>query len=524
MEHGGECGSMDRFAVAAAVWVTALAIILSVFSYERHPHLQDEVVYLAQARFLANGKLTMPAPPVPDAFDMYLMEIEGERWYPSPPPGWPAILALGLLVRLPWVINPLLAGLNVLLTFSLVREIYDLRTARIAVLLLCVSPWHLFMAMNYMPHTFTLTCALLATVAMIRARRGRMAAWGWVSGMATGMASLIRPLEGLVLAGLLGLWAIGLGGRRLKVSGVVGFVLGSLVVGAVVLPYNNFLTGNPTLFPIVSYTDKHYGRNSNAFGFGPDRGMGWELDPYPGHGPLDALVNTNLNTFSLNIELFGWSTGSLIILTLFVFAGRLQRGDFLMLAGIIAVFGVHIFYWYGGGPDFGARYWYLMLVPCAALTARGIQSLGMQFDGTAPGYNDNGTRLMIGVLSLLVLTLVNYLPWRAIDKYHHYLRMRPDIRYLAKEHGFGNSLVLIRGNQHPDYASAWVYNPLDLRADGPVYAWDRSPGVRSQALRAYPNRPVWLVDGPSVTRGGFRVVEGPLSARSLLRETDGSGR
>ncbi|HWT77856.1 MAG TPA: glycosyltransferase family 39 protein, partial [Candidatus Methylomirabilis sp.] len=207
--EAGASGCLDRYSLVAAVWVTVAAIALAVFSYERHPHLADEVVYLAQARFLAHGHLTVPAPPIPDAFNVYLMEIQNNRWYPSPPPGWPAILALGVLLGLPWLVNPVLAGLNVLLTFSLLKELYDLRTARISLLLLSVSPWHLFMAMNYMPHTSTLTCALVAAVAMIRSRRTEKAGWGWVSGIATGMASLIRPLEGFVLSGLLGLWAIG---------------------------------------------------------------------------------------------------------------------------------------------------------------------------------------------------------------------------------------------------------------------------------------------------------------------------
>ena len=126
--------------------------------------------------------------------------------------------------------------------------------------------------------------------------------------------------------------------------------------------------------------------------------------------------------------------------------------------------------------------------------------------------------MIVAVLSLCMLTLVNYFPWRAIDKYHHYLRMRPDIRYLAKEYGFGRSLVLIRGNSHPDYASAWIYNPLDLHADAPVYAWDRNPEVRAQVLKAYPDRPVWLVNGPSITHRGFKVVGGPLSAHELIAE------
>ncbi|HET9532885.1 MAG TPA: hypothetical protein VFQ92_21195, partial [Blastocatellia bacterium] len=74
-----------------------------------------------------------------------------------------------------------------------------------------------------------------------------------------------------------------------------------------------------------------------------------------------------------------------------------------------------------------------------------------------------------------------------------------------------------------DYASAAIYNPLDLRADAPIYAWDESPEVRSQVLEAYRDRPVWIVDGHSITGRGFEVVKGPLSAQELIAETEAGG-
>jgi hypothetical protein len=206
--------------------------------------------------------------------------------------------------------------------------------------------------------------------------------------------------------------------------------------------------------------------------------------------------------------------GSLILIAIFFFAGRLEKPDYLMLAGIAGVFTAHIFYWYSGGPDFGARYWYLMLFPCLALTARGIQFL--QGISTGGSSSLNHKRVTVAVLSLCLITVVNYFPWRAFDKYHHYLRMRPDIRYLASDLHFGKSLVLIRGVANPDYASAFAYNPLDLHADAHVYALDVDPTVRSQLLQAYMDRPVWIVNGPSITGRGYEVVSGPSPARDLL--------
>src|SRR4029077_9687084 len=166
------------------------------------------------------------------------------------------------------------------------------------------------------------------------------------------------------------------------------------------------LTGNPTVFPINAYLDKYYGPNRNALGFGPERGLGWAIDPYPGHSPIESLINANLNISSINVELFGWSTGSLLFIALILFSGTMRRSDYLMLAVIVAVVGTYSFYWFSGGPDFGARYWYLILVPCIALTVSGIRFLENVFEGTKD-FKASDTRVLAAVASMCVLTILN---------------------------------------------------------------------------------------------------------------------
>jgi hypothetical protein len=39
--------------------------------------------------------------------------------------------------------------------------------------------------------------------------------------------------------------------------------------------------------------------------------------------------------------------------------------------------------------------------------------------------------------------------------------------------------------------------------------------VRERLIDAYDDRPIWLIDGPTVTGEGFRVADGPLSADAL---------
>ena len=70
-------------------------------------------------------------------------------------------------------------------------------------------------------------------------------------------------------------------------------------------------------------------------------------------------------------------------------------------------------------------------------------------------------------MALCAMTLIIYIPWRAIDKYHNYLRMHADVPDFAVQRGFGRSLVLVRGERFPDYASEYVTAQSQLSADPP---------------------------------------------------------
>lgn len=491
----------DPFAWRLAAFSTSAAAVLAIVSYQRHPHVPDELAYLIHARYFAHGLLAMPAPPVPAAFDVDLMSLEPTRWFSPVPPGWPAVLAIGAWFGVPWLVNPVLAGVAVLLLYAFLGELYSRRVARWGTLFLAVSPWFLFLAMSFMTHILSLVCVLLAALGIARARRTGSMAWAFAGGLGVGAQSLIRPLDGLMVGAAMAAWAIGIGGRRLRVPALATLLLGTVLAGAAVFPYNTALAGSPLRFPINVYTDRLYGPNSNAYGFGKDRGLGWAFDPNPGHGPVDALINADLNTFGINTDLFGWGTGSLVLVTLLVATGTVAGADWLMVAFGGVIFTGYFFYYFSGGPDFGARYWFPVIVPLVALSARGLARLERMA----------GPRAALGIMVMTALALAIFVPWRAVDKYHWYRGMRPDVRELAAAHGFGRDLVLVTGSRFPDFASAAAENPVDLTGPAPVYAWNRSPDVQAALLRAFADRRVWIVEGPSVTHDGFRVAAGPLT-------------
>jgi hypothetical protein len=509
-------GRADRAVVIAALGSVLLSGFLAYAVYQRHPHIPDELASLYQARYFADGRIAMTAPPDRLAFDVDLMIYENTRWFSLFPPGWPAVLGIGVLAGSTSLVNPILGGLNVLLLFAVIRRLVDRPLARLVAVGLALSPWHIFLSMSLMSHQLTLTCLLLSAIGALKSQES--SAWAVLGGLCTGFVMLIRPLDA-VIAGITLTALLGVKGRFTPAS-ILGFVLAAVLTAAATLPYNRELTGRSTEFPLMVYFDRLYGAGSNALGFGPDRGFpNWRgIDPLMGHAAPDVFINAALNAFAVNTELLGWSGGSLFLLIYCLTRGRFDKLEWGMAGGIAGVVGFYSLYWFAGGPDFGARYWFLAIVPCLVLTVRGLEHLVRDLDSVDDGRRQLGGRAVLGAVVLTTAALLNYVPWRALDKYYHYRGARPDIRELARTEHFGRSLILIRGDRAPDYASAAVYNPIDLQADVPIYAWDVNPESRRRVLEAYKDRMVWFVDGPTVTGSTFRVVRGPVPSAQVLAE------
>jgi len=506
-----EPGGVDRFALTLALASTALAALLNVLVYERVPHVPDEVVYLFHARYLAAGELFLAPPPVPAAFDLDLLLLDQGKWYCPVPLGWPLVLACGAWAGIPWLVNPLLGGATVLVVYALLRELASRRTARIALALLAVSPWFVFLNMSFMTHPLTLLAASCAALGVARSRRTGSVKACAAAGLAIGVAALVRPLDGALLAVTLGLWSIGLGGARLRLGAIAALVVSTAASGLAALPYNRALTGDASRFPIQRYVDVVYGPGKNDLGFGPDKGLGWGgLDPWPGHSLWEGLVTAQFNLFSVDAELFGWCTGSLVLVWLWLLLARWGSTDRAMACFIVAIVGSSLLYWFNGGPDFGARYWHLVLVPLLWASVRGLRELERRSDDPA--------RVQAAVALLVLVSLSTWFPWRALDKYWGYRGIRGTPRDVVVAASLERELV--QGERHPDYAAlAWL-NPPRWDADAPLFAWAKDAETTLALFSAFADRPLRVAravareaDGSERVRTGEFELSAPLDAR-----------
>lgn len=501
----------------AAVWVVCVSAFIGRFVLEGVPHIQDSFSYFFQAKYFSDGYLYLPPPPDVASFRLDHMIIDGEKWYGYGFPGWALVLSLGVRSGVPWLVNPILGGLAVVLIHGLLKRIYDVKFAHAAVLLLALSPWFLAMSANYMNHTLCLVLGLSAIYATELGREGKSLLWGAVAGIFLGLLCLTRPLESIFLSGVVGLCILGLGGPRPPFKMIIPLVFAAILVGGMILQYNALLTGDPFLAPHMKWTDATWYHGADRLGFGPDIGnVGWyHQDPLPGHGPADVILNANKNTHVINFELFGWSFGSLLFVALAFLWKTWNRTDLLFWGMIAIVVGGYTFYWHPGGPDFGSRYWYPLILPSVVLTVRGIQVLNeklQDFDAAKL----ITSRLVLFVALATAISFINVMPWRSMEKYYRYMSMSNDLASLAKEEGFDQGALVfvhVRTDDHyndqKDYAGAMFYNPPTLNDPGTVYARYLSPDKQVKVMTHFPGRPVWHIAASPDHDGEYIVVKRP---------------
>ena len=128
----------------------------------------------------------------------FVLDYGGNR-FGKYTPGWPLLLAIGVALGQPWLVNALLAALAVALTYRLGREIYDPATGLVAALLTAISPTFLLLSGSLMSHTASLFWGVLLIYALWRLTRHVQARWALLGGIALGMLIITRPLTAVGL-------------------------------------------------------------------------------------------------------------------------------------------------------------------------------------------------------------------------------------------------------------------------------------------------------------------------------------
>jgi hypothetical protein len=190
----GSVGSRTLVVGLALLAVTLSALYVGHF-LRGGPRIIDATSYYLEARALAEGKLAFPVPSPSAAFRGRFLLYGPSGLAVIFPPGYPLALALGFLFGLPLAVGPLLAGLLVVASYGLARELTGREeVARAAALISALCAALRYHTADTMAHGLSaLLLALLLTLAA-RPTPGRAMA----AGLAVGWLLATRPVTGVV--------------------------------------------------------------------------------------------------------------------------------------------------------------------------------------------------------------------------------------------------------------------------------------------------------------------------------------
>lgn len=361
------------FAVMVAAVTAVLSLVFAVYLFELAPTTSDEIAQLWHAKMLVHGRLSLPADPNPEFFAMDNI-ISTPRWYSQYPIGGPAVLALGVVLGVPWLVNPALAALAAVAMYHFGRRAFGETQGRAIAALFSLTPMVLMMSgsyMNHVPVLFLAACTLAALVEWERATTPRRAmTFAALVGAAIGAMATIRPLDAAVVAIVVGVFQLTIVARdKTRMRELAVQVAAGTIAVAPLFIANWATTGSPLQFGYEAL-------------WGAGHQLGFHVDPRGemhtlGRGFFYAVTYVS----QLNEYVMLWPVPALLVACAGLFTmARSTRWDALLFGLFWAHVMAYAAYWYQG-QFLGPRFMFTALPTVIVLLARTPFLVGQRFPG-----------------------------------------------------------------------------------------------------------------------------------------------
>jgi hypothetical protein len=474
-----------------ALIVSILAVLFSSWVAlginEGLAQLEDEYAYLWQARLIADGQISMPSPPEAEGFFIpFVIDDQGRR-FGKYPLGWPVVLSLGVIVGARWLVNPLLAGIAIWLTFRLGQKILGDRIGLLAAALTVASPLFLTYTGSLLSHTLGLVLSLCFALAWLDAVDEHSLTPGWLptlgAGFSLGLLALTRPWTALGVAlpfgvdGLIRLWRRSASIRKRIIS--IGLI--AAAIASLHLLWQYALTGDALTNPYTLW-------------WGYDRvGFGLHHGPREmGHTLRQGWLNTRHSLILVGRDLFGWGQLGWLLPLLGLWKLRRRRKAWLLASVFPTLVLVYVAYWVSG-----PRYFYEGFYSLTLLSAAGIAWLTGWF-GSSKEKTLLKPRLrqmlVLGLLGLaLILSAVFYTPARlnAIQERYGFHRDDLEAFQAAASKAKTPALILVHTDEWKDYGALLHLQDPQLTTPFIFYWASSDDNAHSDLADHFPGRSIY---------------------------------
>lgn len=468
--------------------------LVSDLVFERLAHIEDEMAYLWQAQVIAKNQLTLPSPEQPKSFLVpFVIDYNGQR-FGKYPLGWPVVLSFGVRLGIHYLVNPLLAGLGLWLTYRLGKRVLSETVGLVAAGLTLTSPFFLMNSGSLLSHPLGLVLSAGFALAWLEGftepqnRHRQLAVI--TSAAALGLLVLTRPLTAAAVAlpfALHGLYLLWRGNSEVRKQ-LVLFVLIVLVLTGLHFAWQYAVTGHPLTNPYTLWWDY------DKIGFGPGHGHSEE-----GHTFDKARINTRFSLRAGWHDLFGWAGYSWLFLPPGILAIRKNKRAWLLASVFVSLVLVYMTYWIGAAL-FGPRYYFEGLYSLTILSAAGICFLAgwpLTVNDPFPNYSGWWRYRALGMTAFLALllstNLLFYTPIRLggmnglykISRVHQ----EPFLTEAAKELAPALMIVHTSGNWTEYGTLLGLQDPF---LDTPfIFIITRSPTIDQEVADRFPDRNVF---------------------------------
>lgn len=475
-----------RLVVAGAVAFAILAsLLVATFATQHAPLTDDEQIYRFQVGLLRDGLLAGPQPPSQPPFMSQFIVFKGGNWTGVYPWGHVALLLPGAVLGYIHLWPHLAAGLAVLLTYLLARELWpdDRRAPLIAALFVATSPFLAFTAATLHNVTSSLVAVTAGAFFLTRALRRRSFLWAALAGLAFGFELHARIFNGVAIGAACGAVALGAAvqqrlGWRTIARLAAGVVVGILPFLVLYLYINWRLTGD-ALQQLATVDLAR--RDRHMFGFWPRKQTAYNF----AHTPVLAFGKTGTNFLRLAL----WSAGSALSLAgvgALLCGLRRRASDLVVLAPVVALLAAYYFFFTSPVYDTGPVY-YLDALPFLALaSARAASTLADRGDGAR-------RHLAAGHLALVLTAAMTFWSLMGIAAHHVSDSILGPYRAVERAH---IRHAIVWWNPPPNFKS-WVMTrrlPHYTLRDDVIFAKDSNG--KAPILAAFPDRATYAIRYP----------------------------
>ncbi|MBN1232592.1 MAG: glycosyltransferase family 39 protein [Candidatus Coatesbacteria bacterium] len=456
--------SRKNFLLRLYIIYFVFSLFISIFIFKQMPRIEDEISYLLQARIFASGKFHLGSFPFADAINYYWI-YTAEKVYSTFTPGWPLILSIGAFLKAPWLTNIIISAITLFFIYRLGALLYNERTARLAAILAVFSPWFIFMTPSFMSHPSCMLMILIAYFCYFNYKDRNVLLSTLIPGLLTGYAYLIRPLSGIVM-GIPLLYLIIKQFKKKTILDLLLFLAGPCIALAFTMYYNYNQTGDPLLFPVSKYTKIYFGHEINSLGFSSESGL-WATYGSYGHSINKAISNTMHNLRGLNHDLFSWGIPGLLFILIYFIYNKLKETDYVLLAGCLIYVFAYSWYFFYGGTNWSARFYFELVPFIFIFSAAGLFTLleNTLWIDVLKGFNIRLVKIMLVTGFILILPVSGF---ALLERHSQNLHGIGDKLYKdLKKNKIDNGLVFVIPYDQKTYGLVWysVYGPGFLLND-----------------------------------------------------------